>query len=245
MSEMTRGEFLRAVGVGIAATAVPAGASAVLRQTNPQGALTVEELEIALRAANITFEREDVTRVLASVNRAREAYPALRQTLENETVMPGLAWRMLEAADLPPNPKVSVKTRKADLPALVSPKDLPFLSVVELAALVKAKRLSSVDLTMNCLDRLERYGDKLLCVVNTCRDRALADAKRADEEIRAGKYKGPLHGIPYGVKDLFDVKDYPSTWGCKTFENRLATTDSDVVQRLSAAVDELNHNLSA
>jgi Asp-tRNA(Asn)/Glu-tRNA(Gln) amidotransferase A subunit family amidase len=113
--------------------------------------------------------------------------------------------------------------------------DLAFALVEELAAQIKARNVTSLVLTQMYLDRLKRYDSKLHFVITLTEDRAIAQAKKADEEIAAGNYRGPLHGIPWGAKDLLAVKGYPTTWGAGGFEKQTFDEDATVVQRLDAA----------
>jgi Asp-tRNA(Asn)/Glu-tRNA(Gln) amidotransferase A subunit family amidase len=113
--------------------------------------------------------------------------------------------------------------------------DLAFASVVDLASQLKYRRITSVELTKMYLARLKRYDPKLHFVITLTEDRALAQAKKADEEIAAGKWRGPLHGIPWGAKDLLAVKGYPTTWGAGGFEHQSFDEDATVVQRLDEA----------
>jgi hypothetical protein len=112
---------------------------------------------------------------------------------------------------------------------------IAYLPAHRLSALIRARRISSVRLTKIYLDRLERLNPTLLCAVTIMREQGLAEAARADAELAAGKYRGPLHGIPYGVKDLFDTKGVPTTWGAKHFEQRINDDDAEVVVRLRDA----------
>ncbi len=123
-------------------------------------------------------------------------------------------------------------------PAVTAPariEDLAFATVSELASLMQARKITSLALTQMYLDRLKRYDPKLHFVVNLTEERALAQARAADAEIAAGKYRGPLHGIPWGAKDLLAVKGYPTTWGAGGFEHQVIDEDATVVQRLDAA----------
>jgi Asp-tRNA(Asn)/Glu-tRNA(Gln) amidotransferase A subunit family amidase len=113
--------------------------------------------------------------------------------------------------------------------------DLAFASVSHLASLLKARKITSVDLTKMYIARLKRYDSLLHFVITLTEDRALAQAAKADEEIAAGKYRGPLHGIPWGAKDLLAVKGYPTTWGAGGFEHQSFDEDATVVQRLDEA----------
>ena len=105
----------------------------------------------------------------------------------------------------------------------------------QLASLLKARKITSLDLTKMYIARLKRYDTKLHFMITLTEDRALLQAKKADEEIAAGKYRGPLHGIPWGAKDLLAVKGYPTTWGAGGFEHQSFDEDATVVQRLDDA----------
>jgi Asp-tRNA(Asn)/Glu-tRNA(Gln) amidotransferase A subunit family amidase len=113
--------------------------------------------------------------------------------------------------------------------------DVAFWPVTQLAELIRTKQVTSVELTEMYLGRLKKYNPKLNCVVTLTEDRALRQAREADREISAGRYRGPLHGIPFGVKDLAAAKGYPTTWGAAPFKNRIIDTDATVVSRLHAA----------
>jgi Asp-tRNA(Asn)/Glu-tRNA(Gln) amidotransferase A subunit family amidase len=113
--------------------------------------------------------------------------------------------------------------------------ELAFASVTELASLVQTRKVTSLALTRMYLDRLKRYDSRLHFAINLTDERALAQAKAADEEIAAGNYRGPLHGIPWGAKDLLAVKGYPTTWGAGGFEHQSINEDATVVERLDSA----------
>src|SRR6267143_5437506 len=113
--------------------------------------------------------------------------------------------------------------------------DLAFASARELAELVRTKKVSSMALTEMYLERLKRYDPALKFVVTLTEERARAQAKEADAEIAAGKYRGPLHGLPWGAKDLLATKGYRTTWGAAGFENQMVDEDATVVKRLDDA----------
>jgi len=116
-----------------------------------------------------------------------------------------------------------------------SDSDIAYAPVHQLSRWIETKKLTSQRLTAIYLDRIQRYDGKLRSVITTTRDAALAQAKQADSEIAAGKYRGPLHGIPYGVKDLLDTAGIPTTYGAEPFRNRIPSADSVVVARLHQA----------
>jgi Asp-tRNA(Asn)/Glu-tRNA(Gln) amidotransferase A subunit family amidase len=113
--------------------------------------------------------------------------------------------------------------------------ELAFYTVEQLAFLIKNKKISSVELTSFFIDRIKKYGDTLQCVISIQEDVAFAQAKQADAEIAAGKYKGQLHGIPYGLKDLFAVKNTKTTWGAAPYQNQVIQEDAFVYEKMKAA----------
>jgi len=113
--------------------------------------------------------------------------------------------------------------------------DIAFAPLTHLARWVEKRQLTSVRLTNIYLDRLQRFDPKLHCVITLTRDHALAQAQKADKEIAAGNYRGPLHGIPWGGKDLLDTAGIPTTYGAEPFRNRIPTADAAVVRRLNDA----------
>jgi len=113
--------------------------------------------------------------------------------------------------------------------------DIAFAPLTHLARWVEKRQLTSVRLTNIYLDRLQRFDPKLHCVITLTRDHALAQAQKADKEIAVGNYRGPLHGIPWGGKDLLDTAGIPTTYGAEPFRNRIPTADAAVVRRLNDA----------
>ena len=114
-------------------------------------------------------------------------------------------------------------------------KDLTYYSIGELSHLIKTKKITSTELTKYYLERLKTSGPKLHCVITLTEDRAIDEARKADEEISNGKYRGMLHGIPYGVKDLLTAKNYPTTWGALPFKDQLINEDASVIKKLHEA----------
>jgi len=125
------------------------------------------------------------------------------------------------------------KTDPGSLPS--NDADIAFSSVTQLSRWIEQRKLTSERLTQIYLRRIEQFDPKLRCIITLTRDLALAQAKRADQEIAAGKYRGPLHGIPWGGKDLLDTAGIPTTYGAEPFRNRIPKEDAAVVSRLNAA----------
>ena len=116
-----------------------------------------------------------------------------------------------------------------------SAEELAFLPVTELSSLIRSRQISSMELTKLYLDRLKRFDPLLKCVVTFTEDLALKQAAQADQEIAAGKYRGPLHGIPWGAKDLIAYPGYPTTWGATPFKDRVIDVKATVAARLEEA----------
>ena len=113
--------------------------------------------------------------------------------------------------------------------------DLAFMTIREQANLIKSGKLSPVELTQTYLDRIERYDAQLHAFNLVLRDETLAAAKAAEVEIASGKYRGPMHGIPVGVKDQFDIKGHPNTGGCDAYADNIASEDNTIIARFREA----------
>ena len=152
------------------------------------------------------------------------------------TDAPATLWNPL-LRGIAPRPSRDRFVRSSGSPgALPSTDDaIAFAPVTQLSRWIESKQLTSTRLTSIYLDRIARLDPKVRSVITLTKDRALAQAKAADAEIAAGKYRGPLHGIPYGVKDLLDTKDIATTYGAEPFRNRVPSADSFVVRRLTDA----------
>ena len=113
--------------------------------------------------------------------------------------------------------------------------ELAFYTVVELSVLLKNRQITSEVLTRLFLKRLKKYGNTLQCVITLTEDLAIKQAKKADKEIAAGQYRGPLHGIPYGIKDLFVVEGYKTTWGAAAYKDQTLDGNATIVHKLEAS----------
>lgn len=164
------------------------------------------------------------------------SYSIMREYTLDNSVAPALLFRPV---DIPSDKEIldqghaSVIVENVELPDHED--DIAFMTVAELSWLIRAGKITSLELTKLYLERLKMYGDSLLCVVTLTENLALDQAERADREIAAGNYRGPLHGIPYGVKDLLAVKGYKTTWGAKPYENQLIDETATVVRKLEDA----------
>ena len=128
-----------------------------------------------------------------------------------------------------------VRSKPDGAPLPSSDAAIAFAPVTQLSRWIESRKLTSERLTNIYLSRIERLDPKIRSIITLTRDHAITQAKAADAEIAGGKYRGPLHGIPYGVKDLLDTKDIPTTYGAEPFRNRVPSADSAVVRRLNDA----------
>src|SRR5262249_22294349 len=138
-----------------------------------------------------------------------QLYKSMHQTLPKNDIPYPFAYSPVPFGIKVPSKKIKLNwdiPTRVEMPA--NKNDLAFYSIPQLAALIINKKISSVDLTKFFIDRLKKWGDTLQCVITLTEDLAMKEAKQADEELSKGYYRGPLHGIPYGLKDLFAVKGY-------------------------------------
>lgn len=229
-SRLTRKEFIVSAAAGLV---VARQASASQGGAAPaQEAITAEDMKALEKMVGLSFTDEERAAVLSTVRQNRGVYELTRNLgLDDQTPPP----TPFKPQGRTPKPGTEVSVRSTPVRGLKRPakeEDLAFLSVRELGHLVRTWQVSSSDLTELYLDRLKRHGDKLLCLVTLTEELAREQAKRADEEIRGGKYRGPLHGIPYGLKDLFAVQGYPTTWGSEPHKNQKFPYDCAVYERL-------------
>lgn len=230
-----RGFMQTCSAIGLGGTLFP---GVLWAQAEAQGAtkITKEMIESAAIIADVPIADEYKEAMLDRLNRQVKSYEEIYKLhmpnsvapcLLFDPVLPGTNFETVRKA-----PRIS-KASSIAVPASLD--NLAFASVRELAELVRTKKVTSMALTQMYLGRLKKYDPTLKFVVTLTEERALAQAKKADEEIAAGHYRGPLHGLPWGAKDLLAVKGYRTTWGAGGFENQIIDEDATVVKRLDDA----------
>jgi len=254
----SRREFLTRSAVGLvgvvaAGTAAGAGASGDAPMQPPPGsppvfgaappvgpvvsAATVAEAEKLVQVQYTAAEREQAAgnwRVSMAPLYERRTGP--RTVTLEPTVSPATRWDpVLPGLTVGPAHDRVVRSRPAAGPLPARDEDIAFAPVTSLARWIESRALSSERLTRIYLERFDRFDPKLRCAITVTRDRALAEARRADAEVAAGTYRGPLHGIPWGAKDLVDTAGIPTTYGAEPFRNRIPGADAAVVRRLHDA----------
>jgi Asp-tRNA(Asn)/Glu-tRNA(Gln) amidotransferase A subunit family amidase len=228
--------ILSAAGAGYSQQR-PAGGG---RGQQPQQPLNVtkDQVTAALKLMGLEFQDAEIEMMLRGVNQAMGQYASLRKLDIPLDTEPAFSFH----PGLPDRPAIKGPQRfETTVPkagAVKAPsnlEDVAFWRVTDLAPLVRSRAVSSTGLTKMYIDRLTRYSPKLLCLITPTTELAMEQAAAADREIKAGRYKGPLHGIPFGVKDLFDTKGILTTWGAEPYQNRVPDKDATVVERLRNA----------
>jgi Asp-tRNA(Asn)/Glu-tRNA(Gln) amidotransferase A subunit family amidase len=225
-----------------------AQASAVPQESAPASAarelskITPAMLDQAAMLAGVgPFTDEQKKMMLDGLNEQRAGYDQIRALKIPNSVAPAYVFHPQHAADQHIIKKAdhavqqSVWKPQVQVKAPSRLEDLTFASTSELASLLFSRQITSVALTQMFIARLKHYDSSLHFLITLTEERALRQAKKADAELAAGKYRGPLHGIPWGAKDLLAVKGYPTTWGAGGFEHQSFDEDATVVQRLDAA----------
>ena len=200
--------------------------------------ITPEMIDAAAAIAGVSLTAEQKTMMLEGLTKQRDSVAVIRTMKIPNNVAPAFVFDPVPAGIVLEKERKPMRMSAApDVTALASAgsESLAFASVRELAELVKTQKVTSVSLTKMYLERLKKYDPRLHFVITLTEERALASAATADREIAAGKYRGPLHGIPWGAKDLLAVKGYPTTWGAGGFETQSFDYDATVVERLDAA----------
>ncbi|UYZ58821.1 amidase [Hymenobacter latericus] len=219
------------------------GGALTMRATDAPSAITVPMLRAAQELIGLHFTDAQLDSARREVTDSRSSYEALRKLPIGNGVAPTMIFdpvplRLRQF----PGKKVALfgmgddklpKMGKVTLPA--NRDDLAFYTVRQLGELLRTKQISSEELTKFFLVRLKKYDPKLLCVTSLTEELALQQAREADKEIRRGKYRGPLHGVPFGVKDLFSTKGYKTTWGSVPYKDQVLEEDAAVVTRLRDA----------
>lgn len=203
--------------------------------------VTKEMLRSAASVAGQSFTDAQLDQLMVAVNQHLAEYDALHKIDLDNSVAPPFYFNPMVPGTAAPGLKIDRSKRPFQMSAperVTRPQnleDVAFWPVTRLAELVRSKQVRSVELVEMYIARIKRYNPRLLCVVTLTEDLAMRLAREADKEIAAGNYRGALHGIPWGIKDLAAVKGYPTTWGADPFKDRIIDADATVVLRLTQA----------
>jgi len=229
-----RRSFLTSLGgLGFGSALFPETLPAGLTDDGATAGLTKETLRAAASVSGLDFTEAQLEKMVQEVSKRLPKLRMLRRTAIDHSVCPPLYF-----SPVLPGMKLERKRgsfRPSRIPKVRRPQrleDVAFWPVTHLAALIRSRQVTSVELTQMYLHRLRRHNPKLNCAVTITDKLAREQASAADKEIAAGHYQGPLHGVPYGIKDLFAVRGYPTTWGAAPFKDRVIDMDATVVTRL-------------
>lgn len=204
------------------------------QQQQQGGPVTVEVIAAAELTLGLTFTAAEREMMVQDLNAAVRSLANLRSLSIPNEVAPALIFH-LEAPPAAATPPASARARIRQVARPGTDAALAWLTVAELSELVRTRAVSSMELTRLALARLKQHDPALTCVVTLTEERALEQARRADAEITAGRWRGPLHGIPWGAKDLLAVPGYPTTWGSPIYKDQQLPDTATVVERLDAA----------
>jgi Asp-tRNA(Asn)/Glu-tRNA(Gln) amidotransferase A subunit family amidase len=199
--------------------------------------ITKETIAAAEEIAGVSYTDEERAMMVRNLTNQKQSIEALHKTTLANDVAPALVFDPVPpGVKLPTKRKLPmVRERVAVMARPGSLEELAFLPVARLSELVRTRRVKPSELTEMYLDRLKRYDPQLKCVISLTEERARAQARAADAEIASGRYRGPLHGIPWGAKDLLAAKGYKTTWGAGPYKDQVIDSDAVVVQRLDDA----------
>jgi Asp-tRNA(Asn)/Glu-tRNA(Gln) amidotransferase A subunit family amidase len=200
--------------------------------------ITLDVLEAAQKIARVSFTREEQQAILTRLNAGRgylAGFAALRAAKLGDDEQPAIVFNPVPPGKVLPSGPRGIVRRAREVSRPASDEALAFLPLTDLARLVQTRQVKPSELTELYLSRLAKYDPALRCVVSLTPELARSQARDADAEIAAGKYRGPLHGIPYGLKDLFAVRGTKTTWGASPWEDRVIDNDATVYSKLREA----------
>lgn len=198
--------------------------------------ISIALVKAAQKIIGINFTDVEIDSMLTDLDGQRANYAALRKLNIPNSVSPALNFNPLPVGYEFPDKSNYFKVNSTNTTKLPSVKDdLAFYTIVQLADLIRTKQISSVELTKFFIERIKKYDSKLMFAVTITEERAMAHAKKADAEIAAGKYKGLLHGIPFGAKDLLAAKGYKTTWGSVPYKDQVLDVDATAITKLEEA----------
>lgn len=234
--DLTRRLFLSYfTGIGLFSTLLP-GILFVKCQGKNDEKITKNMLKDAEGLAGLEFADEERELMVDGLNDYLKKYEELRKIPLDNSVAPALQFNPVLPGMSFEKKSKPIKISNIQISQVPSNlEELAFLPATHLSQFIKSGKVSSVELTRMYLSRLKKYGAKLQCIVTLTEELAIEQAKKADEEISRGRYRGALHGIPWGVKDLFSTKGYKTTWGAMPYKDQIIDEDATVVKRLEEA----------
>lgn len=222
--------------IGLGATLLP-GVLWAQAQQQQEPAITKEMIAAAEEIAGVKLTDEERAAIAGGLQQTRNNIRQLHEVPLDMSVFPAFVFE-----PIPPGEKLPAKSKvpavRSRVPVMARPdslEELAYAPITRLSELVRTRKVKPSELTAMYLSRLKRYDPQLHCVITLTEDRAMEQAKALDAELARGKYRGPLHGIPWGAKDLLSVRGYPTTWGAGLYKDQKFDYDATVVSRLDQA----------
>jgi Asp-tRNA(Asn)/Glu-tRNA(Gln) amidotransferase A subunit family amidase len=200
-----------------------------------QQAFTTEDIHAAGRLMGLQFDNQEIDSLYPNLQEYLEDYNSNRNIKINNSIPPAVYFNPFPNGYAVSDRKQIIEFQQDPIERPDDINDIAYYSISELGHLIKTRQISSVELTEFYLQRLIKYDKTLHCVITYTEDRALKQARAMDAEIASGRYRGPLHGIPYGIKDLFATKGYKTTWGAMPYKDQILDMDAAVVEKLDEA----------
>lgn len=198
--------------------------------------ITTKDIEAAERIIGLRFNQKERKLMLENLRGNLRSFEQMREVLVENQIPPATLFSpVLPGMSLKRESLPFFSSTDEDIQIPENSEDLAFYPVTALAQLIESRKITSVELTEIYLKRLKKYGPRLECVITLTEDIALKQARQADVEIEAGRYRGPLHGIPWGAKDLLSTKGIKTTWGAMPYKDQVIEEDATVVKRLEEA----------
>ncbi|SMO55100.1 Asp-tRNAAsn/Glu-tRNAGln amidotransferase A subunit [Gracilimonas mengyeensis] len=204
--------------------------------TNKDAPITSSMIEDAASVIGLEFTQTERDTMIESLTDTRDDLQAIREFNLNNSIPPALNFNPIPAGkqfDFQQRSQVWDLPQNVTLPE--NKNDLAFYTIGELSYLIKEGKISSVELTEFFLDRIEQYDEQLEAIITVTRERAMERAQQMDAELEQGIYRGPLHGIPYGAKDLLAVEGYKTTWGAAPYKDQEIDETATVIRKLDEA----------
>ena len=233
---MNRRRFVACFSAGgLGLTLLPGALAAVADDADT---ITIEMVQAAQSIAGLSFTRAEQQTIVERLNgdrSPRSGFDLLHDAKLGNDTQPAIVFNPVLPGMQLPTQRGPMKRRKPDVTMPGSDAELAFLPVTHLARLIETRQVKPTELAELYIAQLKEHDRKLHCVVNLTEEIALRQAKRADQELAAGTYRGPLHGVPWGVKDLLAVRGTKTTWGMSPYKERVIATDATVYRKLTEA----------
>lgn len=233
-----RALIVSALAAGVAAAQPPKEGEKKPDEKKPSetpSGITEAMIQQAEWTAGLSLTTDERQEILRGVNEDAAAFKRLREKPIDNALAPAVQFSVKAPTPTFGDTPAITATPTTSPNGTLAGDDLSFASLAQLSSMISTRKMSSVELTKHYLERLKKFNPSLLCIITMMEAHALTKAKLADDEIAAGKYRGPLHGIPWGAKDLISYPGFPTTWGAEPFKDRVLDAKATVAKKLEDA----------